>query len=254
VIDFHCHLDLYRNPGEVLRESVRRSCYVLAVTTTPLAWNGTLQLVGGSPRIQVALGLHPELVAERYREVAEFRRLLPEAKYVGEIGLDGSARFKGSFDLQKRVLRELLLATAEAGGRIMSIHSRAASSEVLDALAEHPGSGTPVLHWFMGNGREVRRATELGCWFSVGPAMLRTKRGIQVLGQLPPNRVLTETDGPFTESKGQALNPWDTSIAVSGIASAWEISPQDANRRIRSNLRTLLGERSRTSGHPATSE
>ena len=71
MIDFHCHVDLYPDPSTVLAEAVRKGCYVLAVTTTPLAWSGTRRVINGAPRIQVGLGLHPELVVERAHEVAQ---------------------------------------------------------------------------------------------------------------------------------------------------------------------------------------
>ena len=41
MIDFHCHLDLYPNPREVAKECAKRGLYVLSVTTTPSAWEGT---------------------------------------------------------------------------------------------------------------------------------------------------------------------------------------------------------------------
>ena len=186
VIDFHCHVDLFPDPAELVAEITRRKCYVLAVTTTPLAWAGTNRVVGDAPRVKVGLGLHPELVAQRHAEVDEFGRLLPQARYVGEIGLDGSARHRSSFGLQQRVFRKMLRLTEEAGGRIMSIHSRGAATSVLDEIERHPAAGTAVLHWFTGTNGELRRASDLGCWFSVGPAMLRTKKGRRLVEGMPP--------------------------------------------------------------------
>src|SRR3546814_10842246 len=64
-----------------------------------------------------------------------------------------------------------------AGGRVISLHSRRAAGEVLDAIESIRDAGTPILHWFSGTGRQLDRAIDLGCWFSVGPAMLRTEKG-----------------------------------------------------------------------------
>ena len=36
--------------------------YVLSVTTTASAWEGTAALAHGSPRIRTALGMHPHLL------------------------------------------------------------------------------------------------------------------------------------------------------------------------------------------------
>ena len=82
MIDFHCHIDLYPDPLAVLDEVDARGNYVLAVTTTPKAWRGTKKLVGDRQRVRVALGLHPELVAQRYQAVPLLFGLLPDAPSV----------------------------------------------------------------------------------------------------------------------------------------------------------------------------
>jgi TatD DNase family protein len=196
MIDFHCHLDLYPEPQVVVRECVLRGIYALAVTTTPSAWQGTSELVSGADRIRVALGLHPELARERRSELQLFERLLPRTRYVGEIGLDGSPEMRRFWTDQKYVFDHILAACQAAGGKIMTIHSRRAVTEVLNSLEAHPGAGTPILHWYSGGSRELARAVDLGCWFSIGPAMLNGEKGRKLATLMPRDRVLTETLSP----------------------------------------------------------
>ena len=87
----------------------------------------------------------------------------------------------------------------------MSIHRRYAARAVLDRIKFYPHAGTPVLHWFSGSDQELNRAIHCGCWFSVGPAMLTSQKGRKL--------VLTETDGPFTQSNGRRLFPWEVDMA-----------------------------------------
>ena len=47
--------------------------------------------------------------------------------------------------------------------------------------------------------RELSRAVDMGCWFSVGPAMLHGEKGRQLVLKMPRDRVLTESDGPFAQ-------------------------------------------------------
>src|SRR5688572_3852935 len=94
MIDFHCHLDLYPDAAKVRDECVRRELDILSVTTTPSAWRGTSALAQKAPRIRTALGLHPQLAHERQSELALFDSILPETRYVGEIGLDGAPEFR----------------------------------------------------------------------------------------------------------------------------------------------------------------
>ena len=240
MIDFHCHLDLYDDPQGVLRQVAKRRCFVLAVTTTPLAWEGTRALVGNTPRVRVAAGLHPELAATRHRETARICELVSETQFVGEIGLDGSERHHPSLSVQSQVFGAILRACEINGGRIMTIHSRGATSLVLDHLEAHPKSGLPVMHWFSGTHRELTRAIDLGCWFSVGPAMLRGAKGRRLASMMPIGRVLTETDGPIARHHGQVLMPWNVQEAEVELATLWKLSTTGVQRRLSRNLQNLV--------------
>lgn len=239
MIDLHCHIDLYPDPRAIVAEAVRRKCYVLAVTTTPLAWSGTERVIDSAPHFQMGLGLHPELVFERADEVTHFGELVRKARFIGEIGLDGSRRHRTSLPLQKDVFRTILQSVGRDGGQVMSIHSRGAATETLDALERYAGASTPVLHWFSGSQRELRRAISLGCWFSVGPAMLEADKGRKLVELMPIEKVLTETDGPFTRNGNEPLFPWDAGRAEASLATIWRASALEAQDRLRENLRAL---------------
>lgn len=234
----HCHLDLYPEPFKVAEECKRRGTYVLSVTTTPKAWEGTCRLSKDSQRIRTALGLHPQIAHQRYQELELFDALLPEAKYVGEIGLDGGSGLKNHWDVQLKAFRHILNAVNHAGGRIMSIHSRASATSVLDELKGI--DGTPVLHWFTGTKNQLNRAIDMGCWFSVGPAMLNTKKGVELVSIIPRDRILTETDGPFAKHGGNVLMPWDSDIAVNILSSIWNQPVEQTHADLKENLRSLI--------------
>jgi TatD DNase family protein len=239
VIDFHCHLDLYPNPQRVRDECIRRGLHILSVTTTPSAWAGTSALAGASDRIRTALGLHPQISQERRSELGLFDALLSRTRYVGEIGLDGAPEFRKCWQDQVDVFQHILGKCSEAGGRILSIHSRRASGAVLDLLEENPHAGTPILHWFSGGARDLDRAIRQGCWFSIGPVMLATENGRALACRMPPERVLTESDGPFAQINGKAAMPWDVEAAVNALALLWSTTAEEACRRLQSNLRAL---------------
>lgn len=240
MIDFHCHVDLFPNPKALIDQCERSGVYVLSVTTVPSAWRGTMALSRGSKRIKTALGLHPELAHERYSELALFDELLPEAKYVGEIGLDRTPGTEARWPAQVRAFRHILASCQHAGGRIMSIHSRRATDAVLDELEAFPKAGTPVLHWFAGTQLQLKRAVALGCWFSVGPAMLRGQRGQNLAARMPHNRVLTESDGPFAQIGDRAAMPSDMHVALKYLGDLWSVSSADTCRIVMENFRTLV--------------
>lgn len=239
MIDFHCHLDLYPDPHAVAVACQERGLYVLSVTTTPSAWNGTSALALGKNRIRTALGLHPQVAHVRKYELELFEQLVGQTRYVGEIGLDGAPEFKPHWNDQMEVFERILVACAYAGGRVLSLHSRRASKEVLSRLAEHPRAGIPILHWFSGTVKEVDRAIEQGCWFSVGPAMLGSSKGRALVERMPRERVLTESDGPFAQFEGRSILPWEASAAVLGLSSVWAIPPAKVEQQLTENLARL---------------
>jgi TatD DNase family protein len=241
VIDFHCHLDLYPDHHEVRRQCDRLEMYVLSVTTTPSAWKGTSALAEGSPRIRTALGLHPQLAGERKGELPLFDALLLQARYIGEIGLDGAPEFRQFWKDQVAVFEHILAQCARAGRRVMSIHSRRASGPVLDSLKKFPEAGTPVLHWFSGSFRDLDRAINLGCWFSVGPAMLAGRKGRELVMRIPRERILTESDGPFAQVDGVPALPWHVEIASKALAEMWSAPLDEVQQTLIRNLRDLLG-------------
>lgn len=238
IVDMHCHLDLYPDPHSVAKTCREKGLWILSVTTTPKAWNGTSRLAEGSDRIQTALGFHPQLAHERSQETELFDSLLPEAEYVGEIGLDGGKAFRDFWRQQLDVFRHILKSINADGGRIMSIHSRASADAVLDELLTV--EGTPILHWFTGNKSELKRAMKRDCWFSVGPAMITTKKGQDLISLIPRNRILTETDGPFAKVGGKSLMPWEVVESYASLGKIWSMSPEEAKCQIYSNLLDLL--------------
>ena len=243
MIDFHCHLDLYPEPLQVAKECHRRGAYVLSVTTTPSAWAGTSALAPIDSRIRTALGLHPQIAHERHGELPLFDKLISNAAYVGEIGLDGGPEFKAHWAIQMHVFEHILDSCTRTGGRILSIHSRHACKDVLRVLERFPRAGTPILHWFSGSRKDAERAVELGCWFSVGPGMLRGVRGRGLIKAVPRDRILTESDGPFAQMNGLPVLPWQVEIAVSQLADLWEVSHSDVVAVLHQNLRRLVSER-----------
>ena len=239
MIDFHCHLDLYPYPEIAIEDATASGVYVLCVTTTPKAWKQTSKMCSTGSRIRTALGLHPELAEERTSELPLFEHFAAETKYFGEIGLDGSRRWREFQVTQERVFKTILEIAAATGGRVLSIHSRGAADNVLDALANEKSAGTPVLHWFSGNSNQLRRAIEMGCWFSCGPAMLRSNKGRQISEKIPKNRMLTETDGPFATDSGKPLQPIDTWKAVRMLSKIWDLPQFEVEQILKENLKNL---------------
>ena len=240
-VDFHCHVDLYKDHSALIAECDRERVATLAVTTTPKAWPRNRELAAKSAHVRIALGLHPQLVAERENELPIFERYLSDARYVGEIGLDAGPRFYRSFPAQERVFERILRACAEQGGKILTVHSVRAVGKVLDHIESclPQERGRVVLHWFTGTSAEARRAVALGCYFSINREMLRSSKHRQLVGSLPLDRLLTETDGPFVERDGQPVRPRDIRDTVAELAEALDSPIKVMEETIIQNLMHL---------------
>lgn len=243
MIDFHCHLDLFAKPQAAVKEVEAAGIYLLSVTTTPKAYAGTKALSASSKRIRTALGLHPQLVRDRHGEVDLFCKLVGGTSYVGEIGLDGGSDHAGSLPLQREVLSRILRSCASSGGKIMSLHSRHASGELLELLACHPGCGVPIFHWFSGPARDLDRAAETGAWFSVGLPMLQSKRAGAFLARIPRERLLTETDAPFASTTDGLYPTTALRSTMEEIARHWKCDADEVRRVLLCNLTRLAQEK-----------
>lgn len=243
LIDFHCHLDLYADFERLVGECDRRGIYTLAVTTVPAAWPRNRDLAAATRYVRAGLGLHPQLVEERWRDIEAWERYLPEARYVGEVGLDAGPRHYRGLERQKDVFRRVLTACAAEGDKILSIHSVRAAGQVLDMIEEHlPAErGRTCLHWFTGSLAEAKRAVGLGCYFSINVEMLRNERGLKLVRSLPTSRLLTETDGPFTSGDEGGPGPPDARPALRELASARGLDVEGMRSVMLDNLRELTG-------------
>ena len=244
-VDFHCHLDLCADMQKAYTECDRMRCITLAVTTTPKAFARNNAMAKRTGHVHAALGLHPQLVAQRASEITLFEELAATSRFIGEIGLDAGRRFYPSFDRQKHVLERALNRCADLGDKVISLHSVRAAKHVLDAV-ERTGvhrNCRLVLHWFNASNSEIGRAIDLGCRFSVNEQMLLSPRGKALLGIVPIARLLTETDAPFQSPRNDAsILPGDLAGTISLIANALNKEPGEVRRRIRQTATDVISQ------------
>lgn len=192
--DTHFHLDLQKDRASAIREIEERQIYTIAVTNLPDLYRKESAEIA-SKFIRLALGFHPEIFFKYKSQVSLMWDLLPEASYIGEVGLDYTD-IEGQKE-QAAFFSELVDRCRYDSKKIMTIHSRRAVGNVLDILGDNYRFKA-ILHWFIGSDEELRKAIELGCYFSVNGAMMKSKRFLDMLPLIPSNRILLETDSPFT--------------------------------------------------------
>jgi TatD DNase family protein len=220
VLDCHAHID----PTVTRRQvATLEGAQVFAMTRT--LDDAEVAISNTQDGIYWAIGAHPGVRgAVDSWDLKRFESLAQTNFLVGEVGLHR----RGSSAPHRAKLVEALAA---AHGRIVSLHSAGRVREVLDAV-EQSGNRGVVLHWFLGDVTDIRRAIELGCYFSVNAAMPD-----DALKALPYERVLPETDFPASRGKTGAARPGDISALEATVARLTRLRPE----RVRRNWYITLG-------------
>ena len=240
--DLHCHIDLFPDPAALIAGCDRDQIVALAVTTTPLAWAQNKRWAAGSRYVHAGVGLHPELVRERQAELPLLEEAMEEACFIGEVGLDGSPRHKRSREIQRQVFARILSRAQWLGGRVASIHSRRAAADVLRCIEEHTTADRvlPILHWYSDSVSLAKRAVSLGCFFSINHRMLASAAGMELVRNLPTDRLLTETDAPFTSVNDRKTEPRDVGTVVARLAVARGSSLMEMREVLAGNARKVF--------------
>jgi TatD DNase family protein len=226
-LDAHAHV----KPSVLSSDLEQLDALVFAVTRDPAEWSEVLGR--DDPMTVWGIGAHPRLVASLQSFSSDrFAVAMEEALLVGEVGLDGAAAGR----LSDRVFAEILAVVA-AAPRPTSIHSQGASRKVLDALAHTP-IVAPILHWWTGGAAETEEAVAMGCYFSLNGAAARRP---EVIGLIPPERVLTETDFPHTRGiDRRAVAPAKVATIEAALISAWGVGEFELRRRLWRNVAAVF--------------
>ncbi len=241
LLDTHFHLDLWSSPGQILGLIEKSKVYTIAVTNTPSVFNYTHSLTKNCKYTKPALGLHPELVFERHGELPLFHQLLSNTRYIGEIGLDYSGNDMSVQKLQRDVFESIIDGCAKSSdSKVLTVHSRRAEKDVIDIIGgSFPGKA--ILHWYSGSLRELRRAIEFGFYFSVNSAMVKSKSGRKLITNIPLERILTESDGPFIlENNRMPASPLGVKNTVCNLAELMGKKVPEVREQIFINFRSIL--------------
>lgn len=199
IYDMHCHVDLMPNMLQFAKDISDKNIQILSMTTTPKAYEKELSFFKSNKAIIPALGLHPQLIKERFNELKLVEKYIPNAKYIGEVGLDFNRQFYSTKEQQIIAFDTIIRKCTEFKGKIISIHSVKSAKQVLDILEKYNccNSCKCILHWYSGDANQFERAVKMGCFFSVNLKMFESANGKKIVNRIPSERILVESDAPF---------------------------------------------------------
>lgn len=229
--DLHCHPTDAGGYASIAPDAV-----ILAVTNDPSSWKA-MSTGRTPPNVAWAAGLHPCELRDDDARIDDLVNALDRATAIGEVGLDYSRRARAGRATQRHAL-ERILDTDAAQHKLVTLHSVAATHDIVAALRNHPIAGA-VLHWFLGTPADIDATIELDTFYSVNVAMFRSERGRSAVAEMPPNRILAETDAPFTKHRSTPTRPGDVEAVERALARLWSVDPTEVRNRLWSNLAAL---------------
>ena len=257
MVDSHCHLaddafvkDLPDVIGRAQAAGLTHALCILAAEN-PTEADRAQELARAWPAVRFGIGVHPHQAGQfsgREHAAVELVRgaiaALPEARALGEIGLDYHYDFAPK-DVQQQVFRLQIRLARELDVPIV-IHTRDAEDDTLAILREESGGEVRgVMHCFTGTRRLADEALALGMHISFAGIVTFPKganvRDVAVA--VPAERLLCETDSPYlapTPHRGKRNEPaWVVRVAEE-LAALRGVTIEELQRQTSVNFDALF--------------
>jgi len=205
LFDTHAHYDDDKFDSDrhdaIARAFENGVSYILNASSDMDSVRTSISLAGEFDSVYAAVGIHPHNVAETSESaVRALSELAGNRKVVaiGEIGLDYYYDFAPR-ELQKQWFIKQIDLARNLGLPII-VHNREAHEDVLRIVKnECAGEMKGVFHCFSGSVEMAKELVLNGFYISVGGQVTfkNAKRIIDVVKQVPDNRLLIETDCPY---------------------------------------------------------
>ena len=207
------HRSFNADREEVVSASAEAGVTALIITGTSVPTSETAAAYAARhDGIYSTAGVHPhDAKTGDGRTVESLRRLSrnPRVVAIGECGLDYDRDFSPR-DIQRKWFEaQLQLALEES--MPLFLHERAAFSDFKALLSSHRDvCPRAVVHCFTGSREELRAYLNLGCFIGVTGWICDPRRGgvlRSIVREIPSDRLMLETDGPFLLPRDLAERP-----------------------------------------------
>ena len=207
LIDFHSHLDFYKEK-ELLPQLANFSGIIVAASVDEKSYLANCEIArhsqtNGNPcQIIPTFGIHPNQADQNTpllddpTTAAPFIKYLDQSPLIGEIGMD-FCWSKSSPQNQEKVFR-WILDYCNKTKKACVIHTKDAEEKICDILSDYPHA-RPVIHWYDGPEEIYREFIHRGYPQTFGVETIRSKHLQSLLKSTPLELLLAETDNPESE-------------------------------------------------------
>ncbi len=253
LVDTHCHIDgeEYEHDRDEMIARAGRAGVKLLVNMGDRMESSerSVKLAARYDNVYTGVGVHPE-EAFPFTQADDDRLAAwtnePRVIAIGEIGLD----YYWEKDEEKRQLQRDIfirqLALARDLDLPVCIHDREAHGDVLKILQTEGRQNRGVVHCFSGSVELARELLKLGWYLGVdGPITYKNaKKGIEVVREIPLDRLLLETDSPYLTPhpyRGRRNEPGLVRLVAEKVAELREISLPELAVQTTKNARDIYG-------------
>lgn len=255
LIDSHAHLtdERFKNDFDDFMKRCSELSAVISASYDYLSSKESVELSKKFDFVYSAVGIHPENVDNFYDDFEKIKKLATEKKVVaiGEIGLD--YHFLEELPEKERQSHKILqkeafvkqLELAESLNLPVVIHSRDAIADTIEILKQHPLSRKSLLHCYSGSLQSAEILMKMGFSFSFGGVVTfkNAKNVVEVVKNLPLERILLETDCPYMAPepfRGTRNEPKNVVYIADKISKIKEISIEEVATATTENAKKLF--------------
>lgn len=235
LIDTHFHLDHYRNYMELVEKINTLRQYTICVTNSPGVFLSCKNMFQETQYLKFAIGFHPLEESLSQDDLKDFMLLLDRTNYVGEIGVDFSWLSPQNRDFRLEAF-EKIVSKCTTTNKLMTVHSRGAEKEILDIIKRYKTKRC-IMHWYTGAEKYIDEFLDAGCYFSVNSNMVDSKSNSKYRS-IPKDRLLIESDGPYTRVDGKKYTPELLQSSYEKIAQFF--NDRDLVQTVYNNFKAIL--------------
>jgi TatD DNase family protein len=259
LIDTHCHLthELFKKDVDKVIQRAKDANFkaILVSGVNPPTNRDTLKLIKKDPILKASLGIYPldaigltpdTTGMQRHpgnidinAEFEFFNKHKDEITSIGEVGLD--YKFTKEHNDQQKANFQKIINYTEKLKKPIVVHTRKAEADCIELL-ESSNLKHVLLHTFEGNKKLIKKAIDLGYYFSVPTLIMRLQHFQMLVDMAPIEQIFTETDAPWLAPNKEDRN--EPSFIVESIKKIAEIkktTTKETENQIWKNYKNVFG-------------
>ena len=244
LIDIHAHLESprFKDLNKIIKDAKTAGVKTIIQSgTDPKRNRLTLEISKKFDIVKPSFGMYPvgNLSVDLEKEISWIKKH-EECIAIGEIGMDFDNHQRKKHHKEQEVLFRKMLALAKELNKPVIIHSRKAEKECIEILKEEKQEKV-IMHCFSGKKNLVKRAYDLGYYFSIPTNVVRLQQFQEMVTEVDINHLFCETDAPFLSPfKDKRNEPAFVIESYKKIAEIKGLTLEETKKNIWMNFQKLF--------------